>query len=364
MFIKDIFLYSTERFKRFEYMLVTIYVLLLSTGFIVLQSAVMNSAREGDAEKQVIWICLSVFVFLLTIFLPEKTIKMLIPVVFGIIFLSLAGVLLMPAVKGSRRWINLSFFRYQPSEFFKIAEIMILSLVLAMKEKKFYYIVTLFIFISAVLIYKEPDLGTTIISLAIWWIMTFLSGKHENIWKFSMLGGILGSPVIYFLMDDYQKNRILGFIYSTDNSSGISYNTTQALKAIGSGGLTGKGYMNGFMNLGNFVPEDSTDFISSVIGEEFGFLGMFFVVLLFTLLIIRLYQLYKMSRSDFWKFYYAGTAFLIFFHVYENIGMNIGIMPVTGIVLPFISYGGGSAITFSILIAFAVKGSMINKNIK
>jgi rod shape determining protein RodA len=355
---------TKERFVRFEYILTILFVVLMIIGYFAVESSTLNSYLEGTEQRQLLFYILGIISFLFVLFLPERTIKTFIPILFFILILLLMAVLIIgDETKGARRWLNIGPFGIQPSEFFKLFLILYLSKVLSDNSRTNYYFVSILTIISAGLIYIEPDLGTTLIILMIWFVFTFLSGKFEVLWKTILFSGVALAPLAFLVMEDYQRGRIIGFMFPTLYSD-FSYNTTQSIRAIASGGITGTGFMNGYMNLGNFVPEDHTDFIISVIGEEFGFIGIFSVIFVYFLIIWRLYRGYKMSYDIFWKYFYASSSFLIFFHVFENIGMNLGIMPVTGIPLPMISNGGSTILTYSLLFGLAVKGMMLNKNLK
>ncbi|TGG88463.1 FtsW/RodA/SpoVE family cell cycle protein [Geotoga petraea] len=355
---------TRERFVRFEYILTILFVLLMVIGYFAVKSSTLNSYLEGTEQRQLFFYIIGSISFFIILFLPERTIKTLIPTLFFVLFFLLIAVLIIgDETKGARRWLNIGTFGIQPSEFFKLSLILYLSKVLSDNSKTNYYLVSLITIMSAGLIYLEPDLGTTLIIIMIWFVFTFLSGKFEVLWRIILFSGAALAPLAFLIMEDYQRGRIIGFMFPNLYSD-FSYNTTQSIRAIASGGITGTGYMNGYMNLGNFVPEDHTDFIISVIGEEFGFIGIFSIIFTYFLIIWRLYRGYKMSYDIFWKYFYAGASFLIFFHVFENIGMNLGIMPVTGIPLPMISNGGSTIITYSLLLGLAVKGMMLNKNLK
>ncbi len=355
---------TKERYVRYEFILTILYFILMIIGYFAVKSATLNSYLEGTDQRQLLFYIVGIISFIIILILPERTIKTFIPILFFAIVLSLILVLIIgDETKGARRWLDIGSFGIQPSEFFKLFLILYLSKILTDSSKTNYYLVSLLTVLSAGLIYIQPDLGTTLIVFFIWIVFTFLSGKFEVLWKTLVFSGVAISPLMFLLMKDYQRARIVGFIFPTLYSD-FSYNTTQSIRAIGSGGISGTGFMNGYMNLGNFVPEDHTDFIISVIGEEFGFIGIFSVIFVYFLIIWRLYKGYKMSYDIFWKYFYAGSSFLIFFHVFENIGMNLGIMPVTGIPLPLISSGGSTILTYSLLFGLAVKGMMLNKNLK
>ena len=364
-FFNNLKVSTNERISRIEFIIFIIYILLLAIGFFAIKSATINTTRESTADRQLIWIIISLIAFFISTIIPERTLKRLIPFSFYFMFFSLILVIFFGTIiYGAKRWIYLGPFGFQPSEFFKIAVILYFSLILSKNNKFQYLFASLFLFASVFIIYKQPDLGTSIIVFSLWFIALFISGKYDLILKITTIGGLIFSPIIFLVMPDYQKARIAGFLFPERYAANVSYNTIQSIRAIGAGGITGSGYMNGFMNLGQFVPENHSDFIISVIGEEFGFIGMLIVLILYFLIFWRLYIGYKISYDMFWKYYFLLTSFLFGFHIFENIGMNLGIMPVTGIPLPFLTAGGSTTLSFSIILGLATKGLMTNKNIK
>jgi len=362
-FISNLIGERKERIKKIEFILVIAYILVAIIGFLSVKSAVINSSLEGIENQQLMWIILGFAFFAISIFIPERFIKKYTPILFYLVILTLVLVLFTTPVSGAKRWIRLGPIGFQPSEIFKLVLLLYLSYVLSQNDNKKFYFASMMIFLSAGLIYKEPDFSTSIIVLFTWFVLVFVSGRFEKLWQYSLGLALIGSPIIFYNLQEYQQGRIIGFLFPQTYSLSYYYNTGQAIKAIGSGGLLGEGYMNGYMNLSGFVPESHTDFIFSVIGEEFGFLGVSFILILYSAILWRLYEGYKKSEDFFWKYFYVGSAFLIFFHIFQNIGMNLGILPVTGIPLPLISNGGSSFVTFSIILGIATKGLMIEKNI-
>lgn len=352
-----------EYIKKIELILVIAYVLLAILGFLSVKSAVINSPLEGIENQQLMWIIIGSGFFAVTIFVPERFIKKYTPILFYLVILSLVLVLFTTPVSGTNRWIRLGPIGFQPSEIFKLVLLLYLSYVLSQNDNKRFYFASMMIFFSTALIYKEPDFSTSIIVLFTWFALVFVSGRFEKLWQYSLGLALIASPIIFYNLQEYQKGRITGFLFPQTYSLSYYYNTAQAIKAIGSGGLLGVGYMNGYMNLSGFVPESHTDFIFAVIGEEFGFLGVTLILILYSTILWRLYEGYKKSEDLFWKYFYVGSAFLFFFHIFQNIGMNLGMLPITGIPLPLLSNGGSSFVTFSIILGIATKGLMVEKNI-
>jgi len=199
------------------------------------------------------------------------------------------------------------------------------------------------------LIYLEPDLGTTIIIVVIWYFMTLISKKFDRLMIVMTALIVVAVPVVLmFGLESYQRDRILSFLDPEKYASGAAYNTIQAIRAIGSGGWTGRGFVQGTMNRLGYVPADHTDFIFSVIGEEWGFVGAVTVILLYSLLLWRIWIITRRTGDFFGRLVMSGFFAVFAFHVVENIGMNLGLLPVTGIPLPLISYGGSSSMIFAL----------------
>jgi len=362
-FITNLIGERKERIKKIEFILIIAYVLLAIIGFLSVKSSVINSSLEGIENQQLMWIIIGSVFFAVSIFIPERFIKRSLPILFYLVVFALVLVLFTTPVSGARRWVRLGPIGFQPSEIFKFVLLLYLSHVLSQNDNRKFYFVSMIVFLSAALIYEEPDFSTSIIVLFTWFALVFVSGRFEKLWQYSLGLAVIGGPIIFYNLQEYQRGRIIGFLFPQTYSLSYYYNTAQAIKAIGSGGLLGKGYMNGYMNLSGFVPESHTDFIFSVVGEEFGFLGVTLLLILYSTILWRLYDGYKKSDDLFWKYFYVGSAFLFFFHIFQNIGMNLGILPVTGIPLPLLSNGGSSFLTFSLILGIATKGLMIEKNI-
>lgn len=261
-------------------------------------------------------------------------------------------------VKGSVRWLDLYAFRFQPSEFFKIFFIIYLANLFASSKntnKSILLAKSLIAFvIPFILIFKQPDLGSGMIIFIIYLSMVLFSQIPKS-WLVKLFAGILIClPIIWFTLHDYQKNRIHSFVNPKVSVNNTSYNMTQAIIAIGSGGVFGRGLGMGKQSQLYFLPEFYTDFAYSSLVEQFGLLGGGAVVILYLTLFGTLFlKMYRYSsyntQSERFKFYclLGFTTFLVA-QTCINLGMNLGILPIAGITLPFISYGGSSMITFMI----------------
>ncbi len=270
--------------------------------------------------------------------------------------LYLIGVMLLISVlifghisKGAQRWLDLGFFRFQPSEMIKITTPMMIAKFLSEyslppKPKQF-YIAAVLIIIPTLLIAKQPDLGTSILVASSGAAVLFFAGLS---WTFMLvIVGVLASltPVLWHFMHDYQKGRVIAFLNPESDPLGKGYHIIQSKIAIGSGGLHGKGWLGSTQAKLDFLPESSTDFIFAVFAEEFGLLGCLGLLLLYFLVIIRCLYIAVQAQDSYSRLLAGSLTFSFFVYVFVNIGMVIGILPVVGVPLPLISYGGTSMVT-------------------
>ena len=257
---------------------------------------------------------------------------------------------------GAQRWIALGPISIQPSEFSKL--IMIISLA-AILEKKGGKINTLkgllpvaaYVGVPFILVLKQPDLGTSLVFLAIFVGMIFIAGIRLRLLMGFFVAGMAALPVVWHFLKDYQKMRIMVFLDPNVDPLGAGYHIIQSKIAIGSGMLFGKGLFGGTQSQLNFLPENHTDFIFSVVGEELGFVGCVILLLLYLVILWRGLQIARDASDTFGRLLAVGIISMIAFHVLVNVGMTMGIMPVTGIPLPLMSYGVSSLTTNIMAIA-------------
>ena len=255
----------------------------------------------------------------------------------------------VPKIKGSARWINLGLTQFQPSEYAKIAMIICLAVWLNKRSDKIHELPTLlssllYLGLPMLLIFAQPDLGTSLVLLSIWFGMTFIAGA-----RVAHLIGILAVGFILFVgmwkMDiirTYQKNRLVAFINPEWDPREAGYHVLQSRIAVGSGQIWGKGLLNGTQAHGKFIPENHTDFIFTVIGEEGGFFFSSLLIFLYAGILYRGAAVMANAEGQLGRLVATGIVTLYAFHIIVNIGMTIGIMPVTGVPLPLFSYGGSN----------------------
>ncbi len=283
-----------------------------------------------------------------------RTLRAYTPVVYGVVLLALLVVLtpLGYSINGAQAWIDLpGGFTLQPGEFAKIAVILAMAMVLAERDigretppgADVRYAL-LWAAGPILLIMLQPDLGTVLVIAAVVVAIIAASGAGAR-WVVGLVGGGLvagGLAIVLGVLSKYQVDRLLAFIYPDQDPQGIGYNTAQARIAIGNGGVFGAGLFQGHQTQGAFVPYQQTDFIFSVAGEELGLIGASVIIVLFGVVVWRGIDIARQSRDPFGRLVATGVVLWLAFQTFENIGMNLGIMPVTGVPLPFVSYGGTS----------------------
>jgi rod shape determining protein RodA len=323
--------------------------LLCTVGLFVLYSA--DGGNIGRVENQLVRIAVAVTAMLVLCQIPPNFLRMWAPWLFG------AGVLLLVLVavggvqgKGAQRWLDLGILRFQPSEIMKLAMPMLIAWYLHSRSlpprPRELLLMAAFIGIPAALIARQPDLGTALLVASSGLFVVFLAGISLRL----MLGlGVLavaGAPVLWhFFMKDYQKSRVLTLLDPERDPLGAGYHTIQAKIAIGSGGLFGKGWLNSTQARLEFLPESSTDFIFAVIGEEFGLIGLIIVLGMYLFVLGRCVYISVQAQDTFSRLLAGGLALTFFVYVFVNTGMVTGLLPVVGVPLPLISYGGTSMVT-------------------
>jgi rod shape determining protein RodA len=250
---------------------------------------------------------------------------------------------------GAQRWLDLGFFRYQPSETMKLIMVLVLARILVQKDvhkgmgvKELFWPLLLSL-VPFVLVVKQPDLGTAMLLMAISGTMFLFVGVRRFILIFSAIVSIVAAPIIWnFGMKEYQKNRVLTFLSPGRDPRGTGYNSIQSKIAVGSGRVLGKGFRKGTQSQLEFLPERHTDFIFSVLSEEHGFIGSSVTLGLFVVMYLMAIRIAMQARDKIGALVVVGVLAYMFWHVFVNMGMVIGLLPIVGAPLPLISYGGSS----------------------
>ena len=402
--------------QNIDWLTVLVYLIMVLMGWFNIYAAVYNEEHQSimDASqsygKQLIWIITAFFIALVILIIDGEFFPTFAYALYAIFLLLLLAVFFLGTeIKGSRSWIAVGEFRIQPAEFAKFATNLAIAKFLSnmnikIEQFKTRMIAVAFFAIPALIIIMQKETGSALVYSAfilvlyreglpgiylflglaftlicvlalvmnpviLTWIIAAGCFIGIAVYRFRLQAVLLGVGVFLVsfatvrsidylfenVLEDHQKKRINVLLGKEKDLKGAGYNVHQSMIAIGSGGLTGKGFLNGTQTKYNFVPEQSTDFIFCTVGEEWGFVGSLTVLALFLFLLLRLIFLAERQRSAFSRIYGYGLACVIFFHLAVNIGMTIGLAPVVGIPLPFFSYGGSSLWSFTILLFIFIR---------
>jgi rod shape determining protein RodA len=354
--------------RHFDYVLLAVTIIVVLIGLAMILSATKDSPELGNyAWDQAAAAVVGVFLLFLVAVFDYR----LLANVHRWIYLLTIGVLLATSIighvqLGAQRWLSVGNVVLQPSEFAKILIIIVLAKFLADNQRNMDKLRTvLFSFvligIPVVLIYDQPDLSTAISLLVAWGVMVVIAGMRPL--HMLVLGGTLlvSLPLVWLNLHEYQRNRILLFL-DPSRDEFAQYNIDQALIALGSGGWIGEGYGLGIQTQGRFLKVRHTDFIFSVVGEEMGLIGAALVITLLFLIFLRSLRAAALARDGFGRLIAVGVATTIVFQVVVNIGMNLGMSPVTGMPLPFVSYGRSSLV--ALLIGIGLVESVVMRHRK
>ena len=346
--------------RHVDWFLLVLTMGLVVVGLFLLYSATHQTlAQDGldpfaRVKKQAVTAVIGMVIVLVMVTFDYRFFKVYAGFIYAAVVLSLLlvrvpGLGSTDATGTAQRWFALAGFQITPSEFAKLAVIVMLGAVLSELRSPIPTVqdVIRLLAIAAlplVLVFIQPDIGTSIVIVAIVAGMLVVAGtRAKHLIAISVTGLILILLAFQLhVIKDFQRERLTAFLDSQDVSADARYNLDQSLIAIGSGGLFGKGYLSGTQTNLDYVPEQHTDFIFTVVGEEFGFVGSLFVLLLFGLLLWRAIRIASLSKEPFGTYVAAGIAAMFAIQMFVNVGMVIGIMPITGIPLPFLSYGGSS----------------------
>ncbi len=348
--------------------LVGLALILFGLGVLNLYSASGFRHEQGMEvnpfyQKQLIWGAMGFFAMLLFMLFDYRHLKIMAWPLFWSMVLMLVGVLCFgKVVYGARRWLDLGVFSLQPSELAKISILLLGARMLAREPGplgwKALFQVLAVGFIPAALIMKQPDLGSALSLLLLLGGLILYRGLKPIILKFSAVAVPAILPLGWFMLHDYQKRRILTFLDPSSDPLGSGYHIIQSMIAIGSGQVWGKGFLAGTQSQLRFLPEKHTDFAVAVFGEEWGFIGSMLLLSLFCMFLYQICITARDAKDRFGSFLAAGVFFYFFWQILINMGMVVGLMPVVGIPLPFISYGGSATIVNFSLIGLVLNVSM------
>jgi len=338
--------------KNIEFPILIVIILIVALSILMISSATHANSPEGTlhyVRMQFFWFCLGLIAMIITMSVDYHSIAHWSNIIYGLNLFFLILVLFLGRESlGAQRWIPIGPFGFQPSEFAKLAVIITLAKQMEKKKQLNHVkdVIPLFLHVGIpmFLIVKQPDLGTSLVLIAILLGVLFVAGINYKLLVGIIAAGIASIPLVWQFLKDYQKKRLVVFLNPYVDPLGDGYHIIQSKIAIGSGKLFGKGLFQGTQNQLDFLPEQHTDFIFAVLGEELGFVGgITLFILLFTLIYRTIHVAYK-ARDLLGTYIVIGIASMWTFQILVNIGMTIGMMPITGIPLPFMSYGGSSFI--------------------
>ena len=330
----------TERLDRLQPL---IAVMLAALGVMTVFSA------HADWMRQIVWVVLGGILYAAAAFYDYRRLRSIAPALYvGMLLMLVAVPLIGHSALGARRWLPVAGFPLEPSELSKLILLVVLAAYLSRWERvswKVFVGALVLVGAPASLVLVQPDLGTTIVLLAVTFGVLFLGGARPAQLAYLVTVGVVAVPVLPHLLRGYQRQRLEIFLDPTRDPLGAGYNLVQARIAVGSGGVFGRGWLHGLQGQLGFVPERATDFVFASFAEEFGLLGSLVLLALFGALLVRLLRAATVAPDRFGELLAGGVFCMVLVQVAENVGMNIGLLPIAGISLPLISYGGSATIT-------------------
>lgn len=356
-----------KKLSRVPWALVVIMCAILAYGVVFVFSAsyrVQENDFTADPYKQVVWMALGAAVFVALLVPNYMKLGRFAYLIYAVCLVLILASYLFPPVNGARRWIPFgSFFKLQPSEFMKIAVVLALAKYLMYRDNlsraRKLAVPFCLALVPTVLILRQPDLGTALLFIPILFALLYSAGARvKHLGLAAAIGLALLPPLYFFGLKDYQRKRLTGFLHPERTSLQEGYQLVQSKIAIGSGGLTGQGLGQGSQNWMEVLPYDQTDFIFAVVGEEWGLVGAGGLLLLYLALFAASISIALRTREPFGRLIVAGVVGLLAAQVYINVGMTMGLMPVTGMTLPLVSYGGSSMLSSFILLGLVANVAM------
>jgi rod shape determining protein RodA len=330
----------TDRLDRLQPL---IAVMLAALGVMTVFSA------HADWVRQIVWVLLGGILYAAAALYDYRRLRSIASALYvGMLLMLVAVPLVGHSALGARRWLAVAGFPLEPSELSKLILVVVLAAYLSRWERvswKVFVGALVLVGVPASLVLAQPDLGTTIVLLAVTFGVLFLGGARPAQLAYLVTVGVVAVPVLPHLLRGYQRQRLEIFLDPTRDPLGAGYNLLQARIAVGSGGVFGRGWLHGLQGQLGFVPERATDFVFASFAEEFGLLGSLVLLTLFGALLVRLLRAATVAPDRFGELLAGGVFCMVLVQVAENVGMNIGLLPIAGIPLPLISYGGSATIT-------------------
>ena len=341
-------------FKNMEWLTLISALLLTGIGFVALYSATQSNGFD-ELKKQIMWFAISIVIMIVIMIIDYDVWAKLSPIFYGISIILLIVVLFTKARNGASSWFKIGAFSLQPAELAKVAVILFTSATIAKIQERGKFEINVFwklcitlatVLFPVFLIILQPDYGTAAAYLVSLVLMLYVSGIDKKYIIIASILVVIALPLLYlFVLPDHATTRIDIFLNPESDPKGAGYNVLQSKIAIGSGELTGMGLLNGNQTQLGYLSPKTTDFIYSVVGEEMGFIISAAVILVYVTLITKSLYVAKTASDDLGSYIAAGISGVFLFHMTENIGMTLGLLPITGVPLLFISYGGSSMIT-------------------
>jgi len=357
--------------KRLDWLLIASALLLVTFGLISIYSS--GGEELINFKKQILWLTMGFFLMLTVSFFDYRVLKNYkapVTIIYIISLLSLLGVLIFGvSVRGAESWYRVGSITVEPVEIAKIVLILLLAKYFSMRHIEIYrvrhiVISGMYVFLLASLVFIQPDIGSVLILISIWFGVMVIAGiRIKHIAALAIIGMVVLSTAWVFAFQDYQKDRIISFINPQSDPRGSGYNALQSVIAIGSGGIWGKGIGEGTQTQLGFLPEAQTDFIYAAIVEEMGLVGGFLLLICFVLFIKRVMNISRYSTNNFARIVAAGFSVMLISQIFINTGMTLGVAPITGIPLPFVSYGGSSLISLFLMLGI-LQSITANKELK
>ena len=345
--------------KNIEWSILIISIILSVIGLVALFSATQETEHD-DFYSQCVWLIVSIIAMVIVMLIDYEFLVKVSPVLYGIFIVLLIGVLFTTPINGASSWFDLGFFSFQPGEFAKVFVILFLAYTIRKVQErnkqninKPLKLLILFAVVGLpiLLIIKQPDFGTAAAFIVATVMMLIVAGIDKKYIIGSILLIAISVPLIYnFILPEHAKTRIDIFLNPESDPRGAGYNIIQSELAIGAGGLTGMGLLKGNQTQLGFLYPKTTDFIFSVIGEEMGFIVSGAIIIMYVVLVVKGFFIAKTAKDELGSLIASGITGIFLFHMLENIGMVMGLLPITGVPLLFISYGGSSLITSFICI--------------